>query len=97
MDLEMRKNLLRCYYANDNSPAAMRQYKRENSLIKDPCSTSSVTRMVEKFERTYSLHDEKHGRSSMEEDRKELIAEAIEHSRGRISVREVSRSTDIDQ
>ena len=96
MDLEMRKNLLRCYYANDNSPtAAIRQYKRENSLIKDPCSTSSVTRMVEKFERTYSLHDEKHGRSSLEEDRKELIAEAIEDSRGRISVREVSRSTDI--
>lgn len=92
----MRKNLLRCYYANDNSPtAAIRQYKRENSLIKDPCSTSSVTRMVEKFERTYSLHDEKHGRSSLEEDRKELIAEAIEDSRGRISVREVSRSTDI--
>ena len=31
----------------------------------------------------------------MEDDRKELIAEAIEDSRGRISVREVSRSTDI--
>ena len=41
------------------------------------------------------LHDEKHKRSSLGEDRKELIAEAIEDSRGRISVREVSRSTDI--
>ena len=87
---------MRCYYANGNSPAAaIRQYKRENNLIRDPCSTSSVTRMVEKFERTYSLLGEKHERSSLGENRKELIAEAIEDSRGRISVREVSRSTDI--
>jgi len=90
MDLEMRKNLLRCYYANNNSStAAIRQYKRENNLIKDPCAPTSVKRMVEKFERTYSLKDENHGRSSLEGERKELVAGVIQQAGGKTSVRQV--------
>jgi len=96
MDLEMRKNLLRCYYANGNSAtAAIRQYKRENNLIKDPCAATSVKRMVEKFERTYSLKDETHGRSSLENERTEFVTEAIQEAEGKISIRQVSHEVNI--
>ena len=96
MDLEMRRNLLRCYYANGNSPtSAIRQYKRENNLIKDPCTASAVTKMIEKFERTYSLLDEKHGAKSLQEERKPLVSEAINEASGRISVRKTSQITGI--
>ena len=84
-DEEELIEMLLCEWQFTNS--SRRQYKRENNLIRDPCSTSSVTRMAEKYERTYSLHDEKHKRSSLEEDRKELIAEVIEDSRQNIGAR----------
>lgn len=96
MDLEMRKNMLRCYYANNNSAtAAMRQYKRENNLIKDPCSVSSITRMIDKFERTGSLHDEKHGRNSQTDERKETVENIVEDSHAMLSVRRVSQESGI--
>lgn len=96
MDLETRKNLLRCYYANNNSAtAAIRQYKRENQLIKDPCSPSTVTRMVKKFERSYSLHNEKHGRNSLQNERSHDVAEIITRKAGRISIRQVSNESNI--
>lgn len=92
----MRKNLLRCFYANKNSAtAAIRQYKRENHLIKNPCAPSTVIRMVEKFERTYSLQDEKHGRNSLENERNENVAEIVSHNAGRISIRKVSNESNI--
>ena len=96
MELTMKIDLVRCYYANGNSPtAAIRQLKRERRLIKDPCSCSTVTKLITKFEETGSILNECHGRPSLEEERETAIEEALADSGGKISVRRISNATHI--
>ena len=45
MDLKTKVDLIRCYYANGNSPT-IRQLKREKNLIRDPCTCSVVSRRM---------------------------------------------------
>ena len=47
-------------------------------LIKDPFTATSITRFLQKFERTYSLYDAPgKGRKSLEDDREEKVKEAV--------------------
>lgn len=75
----MRRDLLRCYYASNNSPtAAIRLYKKEKGLAKDPCEPHAVSKLVRKFEETYSLLDApRSGRPSLVDSRKEAVLEAL--------------------
>jgi hypothetical protein len=58
MELEMRRDLLRCFYASHNSAtAALRLYKTEKGLSKDPCDATAITKLVKKFETTFTLLD----------------------------------------
>jgi hypothetical protein len=100
MDLQMRKDLLRCYYASGNSPvAALRQYKLENGLRKDPCVPHSITNLVQKFEETASLLDAPHtGRKSKEEERSDAVSAALvstSNEQGSTSVSRMSVETGI--
>ena len=101
MDLETRRELLRHYYANDNSAtAALRAYCTENKC-KYPCNPTTVTRMVRRFEETFTLHDKpREGRRSMEEERNDSIVATIHDSDGAYgstSVRKVSKMTGISK
>ena len=58
MDLKTRRDLLRCYYANGNSPiAAIRAFCTENGNCQHPCNPTTVSKLVQRFEETFSLHD----------------------------------------
>jgi hypothetical protein len=51
LDNKTRAALVRNYYQNGNSASVgLRKFKTENGLIKDPCSVSTITRLVDKFE-----------------------------------------------
>ena len=96
----MRCDLLRCYYANNNSAtAALRQYKREKNLHNDPCNPTTLTRMVEKFETTFTLHDApRSGRLSLQESRLEYVSKCLQKTKNEIgstSISKVSQDTGI--
>ena len=71
MNLEMRRDLVRCYYANGNSPtAALRAYKKEKLLINNPSNTTSIQRLIYKFETTFTLLNQPgRRRKSLADDR----------------------------
>ena len=100
MDLKTRRDLLRCYYANGNSPiAAIRAYCTENGNCHHPCNPTTVTKMVQRFEATFSLHDKpREGRRSEEEERSDIVEGAIQDTDGAYdssSVRKVALVTGI--
>lgn len=96
MDLKMKVDLIRCYYANGNSPTnAIRQLKRERNLIRDPCTCSAVSKLISKFEETGSVLNQHHGRSSLEEERQEAVEAAVRDAEGKTSVRRLSNETGI--
>ena len=66
----MWRDLIRCYYANCNSPtAALQAYKKEKQLINNPCNTTSIQRLIYKFETTFTLLDQPgRGRKSLADD-----------------------------
>ena len=96
MDVKMKIDLVRCYYANGNSPtAAIRQMKRERKLVKDPCSCPAVTKLIAKFEETGSVLNERHGRPSLQEERETAVEGALADSGGKTSLRRISNDTNI--
>ena len=96
MDLKTKIDLVRCYYANGNSPTlAIRQFKRERNSTRDPCTCSAVSKLISKFEETGTVLNERHGRSSLEEERQETVESALRDAEGKISVRRLSNETDI--
>ena len=98
----MRRDLVRCYYANGNSPiAALRAFKMEKGLVHDPCNATTITRLINKFETTFTLLDESGpGRKSFVEERTPRVAAALastssNSSLSSSSVRCISKATDI--
>ena len=56
MNFKMRLDLIRFYYITNNSPiGALPKYKKENKLKENPCNPSSIVKLIQKFEKTYSL------------------------------------------
>ena len=102
MELEMRRDLIRCYYASNNSPiAALRLYKREKGLYHDPCDVTALKKLVDKFEKTFSLLDApRSGRPSLLESRSDVVMQAVnntENEIGSTSTPRVSKETGIPQ
>jgi transposase len=102
MDLEMRRDLIRCYYASNNSAAAaLRHYKMEKQLHHDPCDVSAIRKLVKKFETTFSLLDApRSGRPSLMESRQDVVLQALEKTQnefGSTSSTTVSKETGIPQ
>ena len=95
MDLKMQLDLIRFYNMPNNRPnGALRNYKKEN-----PCNTSSIVKLIQKFEKTYSLHDlTRSGRKSLLCERILAIKEAIDATSNEnqsTSIRKFSRSTGV--
>ena len=67
MDLKIRLDLIRFYYISNNSPiGALCKYKKKNELKENPCNPSSIVKLIQKIEKTYSLHDlPRSGRKSL--------------------------------
>lgn len=96
----MRRDLVRCYYASQNSAtAAIRLYKKEKKLIDDPCTPQSVSRLIHKFESEFTLHDlPKQGRPSKVEERGDVVEQALANTvneHGSTSIRRISRESGI--
>ena len=54
MKLETRRDMIRCFYASKSSlQAALRMYKREKGLIRDPFTCTAISKLVRKIENTY--------------------------------------------
>ena len=73
-------DLIRFYYMSNNSwICALRKYKKENKLKESPCNPSSNEKLIQKFEKTYSLHDlPRSGRKSLLCERIPAVKEAID-------------------
>ena len=67
---------------SSNSPiGALRMYKKENKLKENPWNPSSIVKLIQKFEKTYSLHDlPRSGRKSLICERIHAVEEAIKES-----------------
>jgi transposase len=98
----MRRDLVRCYYASNNSAtAALRRYKTEKQLHHDPCDVHTIKKLVDKFETTFSLVDApRSGRPSLMESRENVVLQALEKTQndfGSTSTSIVSQETGIPQ
>jgi hypothetical protein len=82
MDLLTRIEIVQCYYSCGRSPtAALRQFKLQRGLVKDPFSQSSITRLITKFEETGSVTDKpRSGRPSVDDDTVLQVSEAVARS-----------------
>lgn len=59
MDLSTRIKLVSCYYRANCSPKqALRLYRHETGEHQLPCCETSVTRLIQRFEKTGSVADE---------------------------------------
>lgn len=104
MDLETRLTLVKLFYSNNESPTAtLRAYKRMMSLHNDPFPPSTISRLMQKFEATKTLHDiQSPGRPSIVNERSSAIEKSITNLKaanplGHTSSRQVARETAIPQ
>ena len=80
----MKIDLVRCHHATQNSPtAAVRQFKRERGLVKDPCSYSAKTKLIAKFKKTGRVLNESRGRLSLQEELETAVEDAVADSDGK--------------
>lgn len=100
----MRIQLLELYFANgESSTATLRCFKTRHKLHDDPCTVSTITRLVARFRETGSVMDKpKSGRSSLEEEREPIVVAELErqqsaHSLGVASSSAVARASGIPQ
>ena len=79
MNLETRRDIIRCFYASKSSPqAALLMYKREKVLIRDPFTCAAIS----KLENTYSFNfGPRNGRPSFVKKREGIIENAIESNK----------------
>ena len=70
---------MRFYYANGNSPiAALQAYEKEKGLVHDPCNATTITRLINKFETTFTLLDKSGaGRKRLVEQRTSCVAATL--------------------
>ena len=92
--------LIKCYYSNnDSATAALRQFKKERNLIKDPFGVQSILNLVKKFEETGTIHDlPKSGRPSQQDERTAAVEEALRNDVSDIdcsSTRRIAKATSI--
>ena len=85
-------------YANETGSGEIllcEQQQRKNN----PCDVSAITKLIKKFETTFTLHDKpKSGRPSLNEERKNLVSEAVDDTAnefGATSIRRLSSETGI--
>jgi transposase len=80
LDNSTRAALVRNYYQNGNSASAgLRKFKTEKGLAKDPCSVSTVSRLVEKFETFGCICDlPRSGRPTFSEDEISAVKDEVE-------------------
>lgn len=92
----MRRDLLRCYYASKNSPTgAIRLYKKQKDIKKNPCKPQAITKLVKKFEETYSLLDApRSGRPSLQENRTEAILDALQSTANEFHSSSIAKVSD---
>jgi hypothetical protein len=104
MDLPTRLEIVKLFYASGESPVeTLRAYKARHSLHKDPFPLSTITRLVKKFETTYSLHDQqKAGRPSNVEDNCQVVEQALMEKQSSSSLqacstRDIEKATGISK
>lgn len=104
LELDTRLELVKLYYSNHESAAAtLRAYKSKHSLRRDPFPLSTITRLVQKFEKTKTLHDSKSsGRPSKEDERTDEVLESMSELQAsnplrHASARGIARTTGINK
>lgn len=102
MDLQTRLEIVQLFYANNRSPTAtLRAYNNNHKITRSEFAISSITRLISKFETTFSLHDaEKSGRPSLREERSEVVLESLQAAKasnelGIASSSDIARSSNI--
>lgn len=104
LDLDTRLELVKIYYSNNESASAtLRAFKTKFSLRKDPFPISTITRLIQKFEKTKTLHDVKpSGRPSQKPERASVVLETMEALQAsnplrHASARAIARETGINK
>jgi len=104
MNLQEKIDIVRCYFScQESATAAIRKFKTEKGLHRDPFDSRTVKRIVDRFLETGSVADRKRsGRPSMSEARNEEVGGALEQLSasnvyGCTSTRAVSSETGIPQ
>ena len=104
MNLQEKIDIVRCYFSSqENVRAAIRKFKTEKGLHRDPFDSRTVRRIVDRFLETGSVADRaRSGRPSLSEARKEEVGQAVEQLRASnvfecTSSRAVSSQTGIPQ
>lgn len=98
MDMNTKIEILECYILSGKSGIkCIREYKRRHNLKKDPFSASTVNKLMKKFFKTGNLNDlPRPGRPSIGSKRNmDAIKQALDQSSGLISIRQISRQTDL--
>lgn len=80
MDIQTRIEIIEHYYANGKSAsAAQRSYNKKHGRHNNAFALSTIIRLVERFERTGSVHDmPKSGRPNLQEKRASFVKTALE-------------------
>jgi predicted flavoprotein YhiN len=89
--------VIKCYYSsNESATAALRKFKNERNLIKDPFTTYSIKRLVAKFEETGSTLDKKKsGRQIMQDDRCPAFINALQDEVSELGCSSTRRISDV--
>ena len=101
MNLERKLEILECYILMNKSPiGTLREFKKRHNLIKDSVGTSTIIKLVNKFQKTENLNsDSSSGRPSLVNQRVDAVKEVVATSPPEInpmtSVRKISSATRI--
>lgn len=103
MDLATRLEIVQLYYANSSSPSlCLRAYKTRHNLKSDPFQPAAISKLIQKFETTFSLHDmPKPGRpSTIDADKVDAVKQshlnqANNNNIGKSSLKQCERDTGI--
>lgn len=85
MELSTRIKLVSCFYRGNCSPKqALRLYRNETGERHPPCCETSVTRLIQRFEKTGSVADEQRsGRPSVPQATVSKVEESLMHLKER--------------
>ena len=95
MDFLTRIELIQLYYGNHCSPSAtIRAYKTAKKLHDDSCIIKAISRLVDRFTATGSVHDRPRSRRpSLEEERAPIVEEELKHMQSKNDYSIVSSHT----
>jgi len=101
-DLQQRIKLVSCYYRSNNSPiSALRLYCLENNTKEQPCSPTTVTRLLQRFESTGRVDDlPRTGRPSVSDETVSLVKVSLDTQKeaqpyGFCSLKNISDKTNV--